>query len=103
MRTALPALYPNGNGSNAEITTATRLTFAAGTDVTVLQALVSNIIYTVDGTTPTATNGYVMYVGQEPLMFEIAAGMPITVLHAAAGARLQKNDMKYVARPGLVV
>lgn len=82
------ALVPVGaHGTNTNIAAAFTLTPPAGAYRLVIQALGQNVRYTLDGTAPTATVGFVLAAGDTALI-QLGARMTIRVIQEAAGAAI---------------
>lgn len=96
LRTTRPQARYQGSAKDLAITQATTLTHDANADYTILQAKVQNIYFTLDGSVPSATNGFILAVGSDPIAFDIVDNQMIKVLQAASGARLVQQDMKYI-------
>ena len=54
-----------------------------------VQAHTQNVWYTLDGTTPSATKGFVLLTTQNPIIIPIGNGVLPMFLRAASGAILQ--------------
>lgn len=72
-----------------ELDTAVTLTPPAGATQVLIQALTANIRYTIDGSTPTATAGFVLYVLADPLAIRLGAGGELQIIEESAGAVAQ--------------
>ena len=48
-----------------------------------------NVRYTLDGTTPTASKGFLLKAGDPPVIIPITSGMLVKVIEEAASADLQ--------------
>jgi hypothetical protein len=84
----------NGAMTNAVISGATTLTFADGSNICLLQATGANVYYTIDGSTPSAINGFTMYDGADPVYIEVVPTQVVKVIQASGSPRLRKQDMK---------
>lgn len=73
----------------SDISTATILTPPAGATQVLIQALTANVRYTLDGTTPTASVGFVLYVMADPLAIRLGAGGELQIIQETAGATVQ--------------
>ena len=61
-----------------------------GCNVVLAQAVNQNINYTLSGTNPTATSGFVLIAGNDPLAIPCRLTTAVITFHAAAdGARLE--------------
>ena len=83
----------NGTMTNAVIAGAATLTFATGTHICLLQATGANLYFTMDGSVPSATNGFVLYDLADPVYIEIVPGLVVRVIQASGSPRLRKQDM----------
>jgi hypothetical protein len=54
-----------------------------------VQTHTQNAYYTLDGTTPSATVGFLLLATQNPIMIHIGAGVTPKFFRAASGALLQ--------------
>lgn len=53
-----------------------------------LQSTGTNVRYTLDGSTPTATNGFVLTAGYDPILLYWGTGVILTVIQESATATL---------------
>jgi len=60
-----------------------------GSEHLMVQTHTQNVYYTLDGSTPSATSGFVLLTTQNPIIIEIGAGVIPKFLRAASGAILQ--------------
>lgn len=96
LRTTRPQARFQGAMKDIVISVATQLSHDEGADYTVLQAKVQNIYFTLDGSVPSSTNGFILAVGSDPLIIDLVDNQVIKVINAAAGSRLVQQDMKYI-------
>lgn len=79
-------------GSHEQITglnTVKTPTLPAGCRKALVQAETQNVRYTVDGTTPSSTNGILIIAGQAPVSITVEAGLDtIKFIEATASAKL---------------
>lgn len=81
---------PVGNHSDgATISSATILAIPARATKLLIQTIGQNVRYTLDGTTPTASKGFQLAIGQAPILIPLGTGTIITVIQEAATADLQ--------------
>jgi len=86
----LEVFQPVGpHSSNASLGTAVTLSPPAGADRLLLQAVGGNVRYTLDGTAPSASIGFQLATGGDPLLLVLAPGMTVRVIQEATGAALQ--------------
>lgn len=84
------ALTPVGDHtSNGSISSAVTLTPPATANALLIQATGQNVRYTLDGTTPTASVGFVLRQDDQPLIVDVGAGMEIKVIQESATATVQ--------------
>ena len=60
-----------------------------GAERLMVQTHTQNVWYTLDGSTLSATNGFVLLATQNPIMLHVGAGVTPNFLRAASGAVLQ--------------
>ena len=60
-----------------------------GAERLMVQTHTQNVWYTLDGSTPSATNGFVLLATQPPIIIIVGAGVIPNFLRAASGAVLQ--------------
>lgn len=72
-----------------DLSTAVAMTPPEGGTQLLIQAIAQNIRYTLDGTTPTASIGFVMFADAEPVIIRVGAGGSITLIEETAGATAQ--------------
>lgn len=75
--------------SNGSISSATALTPPATANALLIQATGQNVRYTLDGTTPTASTGFVLRSDDQPLIIDVGVGMEIKVIQESATATVQ--------------
>ena len=79
---------PHISGSVADGTTVTTVTLPAGTRAIYIQCQTNDIIFTLDGTTPSDTNGLVVPDGVMPLFLPVAASQLKWLSTAAGGSKV---------------
>lgn len=72
-----------------DLDTAVTLTPPAGATQILIQALTANVRYTIDGSTPAASIGFVMYVLADPMAIRLGAGGTLKLIQETAGAAIQ--------------
>jgi hypothetical protein len=60
-----------------------------GAERLMVQTHTQNVWYTLDGSTPSATNGFVLLATQSPIIIVVGKGVVPNFLRAASGAVLQ--------------
>ena len=60
-----------------------------GAEYLMVQTHTQNVYYTLDGSTPSAANGFVLLTTQNPIIINIGKGVTPMFLRAASGAVLQ--------------
>jgi len=60
-----------------------------GAEKLMIQTHTQNVYYTLDGSTPSATNGFVLLTTQSPITIDVTNGVIPNFLRAASGAVLQ--------------
>jgi hypothetical protein len=84
------ALTPVGDHvSNGAISSATTLTPPATANALLIQATGQNVRYTLDGTTPTASVGFVLRQDDQPLVIDLGVGMTVKVIEESATATIE--------------
>jgi hypothetical protein len=76
------------HSSGATISSATTLTKPEGANQILIQALIQNVRFTLDGTTPTTTVGFQLLAGNPPVIIAVP-GASMKVIEEAATASLQ--------------
>ena len=71
-----------------DLATAQRLTPVAGGTAVSVQAIVQNVRYTFDGSTPAATHGFQLMAGDPPVIIELAPNMILRFIEEAPTASL---------------
>ncbi|MBI1296672.1 hypothetical protein GC175_17085 [bacterium] len=71
------------------VSAATTLTPPNGANSVLLQALNQNVRYTLNGTTPTATTGFRLTAGRDPVIVPMTEQTMLRVIEEVAGAVLQ--------------
>lgn len=80
---------PVGAHGSDDVTTAVTLTQPAGANKALLQALTQNVRYTLDGTTPTTSNGFQLKVGWPPSLIAVDGGITLKAVAETGTASLQ--------------
>lgn len=94
-----PLLVPVGaHIADTTISTPTAIPFPAGATGILIQALGQNVRYTLDGSTPSASNGFRLTADNDPIMIAYAYGMAIWVIEESAGGQVQAQAVREVAR-----
>jgi len=78
-----------GHESGEDISSAVELTAPATATKLLIQAVTQNVRYTIDGTTPTATLGFLLTAGDPPGIIYFGADMQVQVIEETATASLQ--------------
>lgn len=73
--------------------TAVALSPPAGATQVLIQVFDQNVRYTLDGTTPTASVGFVMTPDSDPVIIRVGVGGTITLIEETAGASVQYQWM----------
>lgn len=81
--------------TDSTISASTTITPAAGANAVLIQAYTNNIRYTLDGTTPTATTGFLLEAGKQVVIDYPASGMTIKVIEETASASVQWQSLVY--------
>ncbi len=77
---------PEGSHTrNAALSSAVTLTKPSGAGLIILQCETQNVKFTLDGTTPTATVGFLLTAGDPPILVPVA-GAAVKVIEVAASA-----------------
>lgn len=66
----------------------------AGATAVMMQTIAQAVYYTMDGSTPSATHGYVLAAGAAPVIIGVKNASLVKFLRAADGALLQLQWMK---------
>lgn len=77
------------HNSGLDISTAQMLTPDPNATTILLQALVKNVRYTLDGTMPTPTLGFQLVAGDPPVLLALTSCTCLKVIEEAATASLQ--------------
>jgi hypothetical protein len=88
----LAAYAPVGSHTvNSSLSAAVNLstTMPTGAKGIMIQALTQNVCYTLDGTTPTASNGFIITAGQPAIVIRMGTAVVLKVIEAAASASIQ--------------
>lgn len=75
--------------SRNDLATAQTLTVPAGATMLLVQADTQNVRLRFDGTTPTASVGFVVKTGNDPVAYPVNDGMTIKAIEVATTAVLQ--------------
>ena len=70
---------------NSSLSSAVTLTPAAGATALLIQAYTNNVRYTLDGTTPTASKGFLLEAGKN-LVIDVGDDMTIKIIEETASA-----------------
>jgi len=73
---------------NASLNTVQSITVPALAGVVLMQATTQNVRYTLDGTTPTTSKGFVLKAGEEPQLVPVEPGNTIKAIEETASAKL---------------
>ena len=60
-----------------------------GSEFLMVQTHTQNVYYTLDGSTPSAANGFVLLTTQNPIIINVGKGVTPNFIRAASGAVLQ--------------
>lgn len=86
-------LLPVGShGTLSSLSSAASVTKPANSEMTnglLVQAFGNNVRYTIDGTTPTASLGFVIFAGNEPILINVQKEDNIKFIEETASATLQ--------------
>lgn len=77
------------HSDGAVISSATTLTVPAGATKIMIQALVQNVRFTLDGTAPEAAKGFQLAAGDPPVVIPMGNATVLKVIQEAATADLQ--------------
>lgn len=81
---------PVGNHTrNASLGTAVTLTAPTGATKLLIQALTQDVRYTLDNSTPSSTNGFLMVADDPPLLIPLGPDTIVKIIQDAAGAEVQ--------------
>jgi len=84
---------PNVDGSNPHrsnlVNSLFTLNIPTGCSEVLVQATVQNIRYTVNGTNPTASSGFVLISGNDPISIPVTKNTVLKFISESAGAILQ--------------
>ena len=78
-----------GHYDGTAISSALTLTPVSDATKILIQALSQNVRFTLDGTTPTATKGFQLCVGDPPVLIPVTSGTTLNVIEETAGADVQ--------------
>lgn len=91
------ALAPVGDHvSEDDVDAAVTLTPPATANALLIQATAQNVRYTLDGTTPTASVGFLLRSDDQPLVIDLGPGMTIKVIEVAATATVEYQWGRFV-------
>jgi len=90
-----PPVPTGSHTEDATISAATTLTQPAGANAVLIQAETQNIRYTLDGSTPTATLGFIIEAGKKELIDVPTSGMTIKIIEEAASAKASWQWLVY--------
>lgn len=84
---------PNINGSNPHrsnsVNSLFTLNIPTGCETVLVQALTQNIRYTTNGTNPTATSGYRLTAGNDPISIPVTKNTVLKFISETTGAILE--------------
>lgn len=83
------------HGSDATISSVTLIPVPAGANAMQLQATGQNVRYTVDGTDPTPSIGFVLVADAAPAFLPVNDSLEIKVIETVAGATIQWQAWAY--------
>lgn len=84
------AMTPVGDHtSDDEVDAAVTLTPPTTANALLIQAIAQNVRYTLDGTTPTASLGFLLRSDDQPLVIDVGADMTIKVIEESATATIE--------------
>lgn len=75
--------------SAPDISSATTLTAPDGATKLLAQALTQNVRFTLDGSAPTASRGFLLAAGDPPVVIPLGSGTTIKVIQESATADLE--------------
>lgn len=75
--------------SNSSLSAAVSVSIPAGGNFLMIQAFTQNIRATLDGTTPTATVGFQVDAGADPLLLPVQGGSTVKIIEETASASVQ--------------
>lgn len=85
----LRAFDPVGShAQDATISAAAVLSPEVGSNKLLIQAFTNNVRYTLDGTTPTASLGFVLTAGDDPIVIPVGPATIVTVIEETASASI---------------
>lgn len=85
----LPLTPVGAHTVNSSLSSAVTLTAPAGANALLIQALVQNVRFTLDGTTPTASIGFQMPAGNPAVIIDLSATTVVKVIQETSGAIIQ--------------
>jgi hypothetical protein len=74
------------HGQDATVSGATSIAVPDGASHMLIQAQTQNVRFTLDGTAPTTTKGFLVPAGTDPLLVPVPAGGTVKVIETAASA-----------------
>lgn len=80
---------------NASLSSAVSLAVPATANVLQIQAETQNVRYTLDGTTPTSTVGFLLYAGMEQYMIAVPVNGTVKIIEVTSGGVVNYQFMKY--------
>ena len=95
--TVFPAYVWQLVGSHTQdtsVSSATAITITAPANAILCGAQTQNILYTLDGTTPTTTKGFILVAGAVPTLIPVIPGQVVTFIEAAGSAKLDYQLLK---------
>lgn len=79
---------------NTSLSSAVTITISANVNALLMGAQTQNVLYTLDGTMPTATKGFVLVAGAAPTLVPVVEGQTVKVIEATASAKLDYQMLK---------
>ena len=76
------------HSQNSSLSSAVTLVPETGSNKLLIQAFTNNVRYTLDGTTPTASLGFVLTAGDAPLVIPIGSATIVKVIEETASASI---------------
>lgn len=89
-----PFIKVGSHTSNSTLSSAATVTTPATSTGIIAQALTQNIRYTIDGTTPTASLGFQLKAGDQPVFIPVFEGTAVKFIEETATANLQYQAVR---------